>query len=291
MDRSERAKQFMPFDAVKGLREALKAKEEEVEIPSDISKNKVCGFFGKYTSNYNPNDIKIKLKIEHTYRVADLCEEIARGLELSEVDVKLAWLIGMLHDIGRFEQIKCYNTFIDADSVDHASLGVELLFKDGLLYQFIDRDSVSFEDIKVIEYAIRDHSKYRISDGLSEKEAMFAKILRDADKIDIFKVCVDTPLEDIYNVSTDSLKNASVSKAVKQCFNERHAVLRNLKKTAIDHLVGHVCLFFELEYPISKNVALEQGYFQKILEFESENTETMEWFEYMRNEFEKESYV
>ncbi len=31
MDRSERAKQFMPFDAVKGLQEALFAKEQEVE--------------------------------------------------------------------------------------------------------------------------------------------------------------------------------------------------------------------------------------------------------------------
>lgn len=31
MDRSERAKQFMPFDAVKGLQEALRAKEQEVE--------------------------------------------------------------------------------------------------------------------------------------------------------------------------------------------------------------------------------------------------------------------
>ena len=31
MDRSERAKQFMPFDAVKGLQEALRVKEQEVE--------------------------------------------------------------------------------------------------------------------------------------------------------------------------------------------------------------------------------------------------------------------
>jgi putative nucleotidyltransferase with HDIG domain len=288
MDRSERAKQFMPFDAVKGLREALAAKEEELEMPGGISKNKVCEFFKKYTSKYNPNDIKIKLKIEHTYRVADLCEEIARGLGLQDDDVKLAWLIGMLHDIGRFEQIKKYNTFIDAESVDHASLGVDLLFKDGLLYEFIDRDSVSNENLNIIEYAIRDHSKYRISSNLSEKETMFANILRDADKIDIFKVCVDTPLEEIYNVSTESLKKSYVSEEVKQCFYEKHAVQRCLKKTSIDHLVGHVCLIFELVYPISRKVTFQQGYFQKMLEFESENFETMEWFEFMKKELKKE---
>ena len=40
MDRSERAKQFMPFDAVKGLREALAAKEEELEMTDPISKTR-----------------------------------------------------------------------------------------------------------------------------------------------------------------------------------------------------------------------------------------------------------
>ena len=38
MDRNERAKQFMPFDAVKGLREALKAKEIEVESGLEIER-------------------------------------------------------------------------------------------------------------------------------------------------------------------------------------------------------------------------------------------------------------
>ena len=238
--------------------------------------------------NYNPNDIKVKLKIEHTYRVADLCEEIAKCLGLNDNDVKLAWLIGMLHDIGRFEQIKCYKTFIDAESVDHADLGVDLLFKDGLIYNFVDKDSLSDEELKVIKCAIRDHNKYRISDILNEKEAMFANIIRDADKTDIFKVCAETPLEDIYNVSTEDLKNAYVSEEVKQCFREGHTVQRSLKKTSIDHLVGLICLFFELVYPISKNLALKQGYFVKMLEFESENTDTIEWFEYMRKELEKE---
>ena len=38
MDRNERAKQFMPFDAVKGLREALRAKEIEVEANLEIER-------------------------------------------------------------------------------------------------------------------------------------------------------------------------------------------------------------------------------------------------------------
>ena len=38
MDRNERAKQFMPFDAVKGLREALRAKEIEVESNLEVER-------------------------------------------------------------------------------------------------------------------------------------------------------------------------------------------------------------------------------------------------------------
>ena len=85
-----------------------------------IDRRKVREQFASYTRNYDPEDPKIALKIAHTYRVADICEEIAKSIGLSDEDIELAWLSGMLHDIGRFEQVKRYNTFIDSESVDHA---------------------------------------------------------------------------------------------------------------------------------------------------------------------------
>ena len=62
--------------------------------------------FAEYTAAYNADDPKIKLKIDHTYRVAALCERIAKAAGMCAYDVELAWLSGMLHDVGRFEQIK-----------------------------------------------------------------------------------------------------------------------------------------------------------------------------------------
>ena len=65
------------------------------------------GFPRSTSSPYTTaSDEKIKLKIDHTYRVAGLCQRIAESLGLSEPDVDIAWLLGMLHDIGRFEQIR-----------------------------------------------------------------------------------------------------------------------------------------------------------------------------------------
>lgn len=81
---------------------------------------------------------------------------------------------------------------------------------------------------------------------------MYCKILRDADKIDILRVNLDTPMEEIYNVTTEELKNSQVTPEVMQAFDEHHAVLRALKKTAIDNAVGHISLTYELEYPMSR---------------------------------------
>ena len=103
-----------------------------------IDRERVKQAFAQYVRRYNAEDEKILLKIRHTYRVAEISERIAVGLGLSAYDTDLAWLIGMLHDIGRFEQLKQYGTFVDEDSIDHAHFGVDLLFRDGLIREYVD---------------------------------------------------------------------------------------------------------------------------------------------------------
>jgi putative nucleotidyltransferase with HDIG domain len=155
-----------------------------------IDRERVKNTFAEYISGYNATDPKIKLKIDHTYRVAELCELIARNLKLDEYETDVAWLTGMLHDVGRFEQIKRYNTFNDAQSVDHANFGADLLFKEGLIDTYVD----GFHDDKygvIVENAIRNHSAFRIDERLDEYTVMFCNILRDADKVDIFRVNID----------------------------------------------------------------------------------------------------
>jgi len=93
---------------------------------------------------------------------------------------------------------------------------------------------------------------------------------------------VDTPAEDIYNVTTEELKNSQVSPEVMAAFDERHAVLRSCKKTAVDHVAGHIALTFELVYPISLQIAKERGYLDKMMAFESDNEVTGKQFEEIR---------
>lgn len=107
---------------------------------------------------------------------------------------------------------------------------------------------------------------------------MFANILRDADKVDILRVNVETPLEEIYNVSTEVLRRESVTPQVLQAFQEGHTVLRALKRTAVDNVVGHISLVYELVFPVSLHMVAEQGYLDRLMDFRSENPETREDF-------------
>ncbi len=252
----------------------------------EIGRENVFASFKEYTSQYDLQDKKIKLKVDHTYRVAALCERIAGSLQLSQNDRDLAWIMGMLHDIGRFEQVRNYGTFSDADSIDHAHYGVQILYDEGKLYDYLPEDAGEKEK-NLIRTAIWNHSAFRIEAGLNRREEMFCHILRDADKIDILKVNYDIPIEEIYNVTTQDLKNAVVTEEVMKQFFEGHAIIRKTKKSSVDHIAGHAALVFELVYPESIRIVKEQGYLDKILAFESDNPVTAEQFRMLRSHMEQ----
>lgn len=322
-----------------------------------INRKNVINAFAEYVRNYDPSDEKIKLKIDHTYRVAGLCQRIAESLGLSEPDVDIAWLLGMLHDIGRFEQIRRFGTFNDAQSVDHAEFGADLLFKEGLIRKFaegyyeecelarsgneeagkaysrqkdcqegklnsrqgncllaqsdnqsdycqeerkikeflVNNDATTVDDEQIIknnehhnkdtgllEMAIRQHNKYRVKEDLTERQRMFCDILRDADKVDIFKVNADIPMEIIYDVTTEELKNGIITKEVLESFYKKETVLKSVRRSAVDHIVGHISLLFELVYKESYRQAKEQGYVYKLLDFKSDVSEVNAEFGDMR---------
>lgn len=262
----------------------------------EINRQRVKDVFAEYVSHYDASDGKIKLKIDHTYRVAGLCDRIARSLDLPIWDVDLAWLLGMLHDVGRFEQLRQYGTFSDADSIDHAHFAIEILFDQGRLANYIgvdpemegaldhsEKECLEMKETLFIIYkAVWNHSAFRVEDGLDSRTRMFCDILRDADKVDILKVNQDVPIEVIYNVTTEELRQAEVTEAVMEQFFERHAILRSAKRTCVDNIVGHAALVFELIYPESRRVVEEQGYLHKLLRFTSDNPKTTEQFGQLR---------
>ena len=124
----------------------------------------------------------IRLKEIHTGYVTANTRALGKHLGCNEHDTALAEIIGLFHDVGRFRQYAVYRTFNDAVSEDHADLGLHVL-NEG---DFLKRLSPS--DADAVCFAIRYHNKKEIAPTEDRRKLFFAKLIRDADKLDIYRV-------------------------------------------------------------------------------------------------------
>jgi len=127
----------------------------------------------------------ISLKENHCRRVSIEIAGLGAELGLDESELNLAEIIGLLHDVGRFEQYSRYGTFVDALSVNHARLGSRIIENSGIL------EELEPAEREIIHRAIINHSGLSIPPDEGERPAFFSRLLRDADKLDIWKVMLD----------------------------------------------------------------------------------------------------
>lgn len=130
-------------------------------------------------------DLPLTVKIEHTNRVCENIVQLARAIDLSDDRIRLAEVIGLFHDIGRFEQYRRYSTFNDLKSTNHAALGIEVL-KENKILNFLP-----FDEMTVIIDAIRFHNAPALPTNKPPESLIFMRLIRDADKLDIWKVFAD----------------------------------------------------------------------------------------------------
>lgn len=221
--------------------------------------------FRAYTSNYDLDNVMIRHKVEHTFRVAENCEKIARSLHMDVSSVAFAWFLGLLHDIGRFEQARRFGTFVDSVSVDHAEFGADLLFKDKLIDSF-PVEELTAEDLCLLETAIRLHNKLTLPENLDTRTRCFCNLIRDADKADIFRVIAELPFDKRVGTSRSLFQEASeAGEAVMDCVRSHRCVPRNLVKTRFEARISHGCMAFELVYPESRRIVREQGFLFRLL--------------------------
>jgi hypothetical protein len=130
-------------------------------------------------------DSPLVLKIDHTQRVCRNIRLLGRSIQLSEADLCMAETVGLLHDVGRFEQYRRFKTFNDRKSVNHAVLGVRVIEEKGVL------DDLAKDKRELIVGAVRFHNASKLPKGQSGQALLFMKLIRDADKLDIWKVFGD----------------------------------------------------------------------------------------------------
>lgn len=245
-----------------------------------IDRQHVVDEFKKYTDLYDSKDPKVILKIEHTYRVAEDADRISKSEHVAEEDKDLGWFLGMMHDIGRFEQLKNYHTFYDAKSVNHAAYGADILFHDRLIETMTDDRS---EDA-LIEKAIRLHNVFELPKGLTDRERFFCDLIRDADKVDILRVICVTPFDDIYNCTPEELRKDTISQPAYEDLLHHRTVNRKTSSTYMDAYVNKISFVYGLVYQESFRIVEEQGYLDQLLSFESDNADTRAKMQHIRED-------
>lgn len=236
-----------------------------------INLNHAKSAFRNYLREYDISHQGIALKIAHTYRVMGFSELIANSIGLNQIEVELAILIALLHDIGRFEQIKKFGTFDDS-KFDHADYGVHYLFKETHIRDFI-KDS-SYDEI--IKKAVANHSLYIINDNLNEQEKLHTKILRDADKLDIFRVKISGNLELMYS-DLNHVESQVISDKVYKCICEHISINRSICQSTLDSWLMTIGFVFDLNFLYSFKFIFENRYIEKLLNyFEFTNKENSE---------------
>ena len=210
-------------------------------------------YFDEYTSNYDMNDKEINYKYYHSYRVKDIMELLAKKLNLSEYDIHLASVIGLLHDIGRFEQDKLYDSFKDR-KFDHGNYGAKILRETNIL----DKTNINIEDYEVVCKAVDNHNQLKIDDGLTERELFFAKLIRDADKLDILYALGNKEILDLHQDDKEITKELET-----EFFNNKQGNIKNVKSKN-DSIIIEFCYIYDINFKCTYEIIKENNYYEKI---------------------------
>ncbi|MDO4553965.1 MAG: HD domain-containing protein [Lachnospiraceae bacterium] len=215
--------------------------------------------FLKYLKEYDCEDEKTQLKIVHTYGVVHCVEVLGTKMNLSEEEMELAKVIALLHDIGRFEQVKLHDQFDDG-VMDHADFSIQVLFRQRRINEFVKSRKYDL----IIRQAIANHNKYAIAPGLQDRTLLHAKLIRDADKLDNFRVRLAEKIENlIYQIPSEELGSYPISDTIYSDFKSRQCILSAKTNTPMDMWVSYIAQIFDVNFKETFQLIKEKEYIHK----------------------------
>ncbi len=230
---------------------------------ADLFKKWFSGYCRSFYSSNAEDQKNILLKKNHTFRVCKNIIDISSGLSLDSEQTLLAETIALFHDIGRFPQYSKYGTFRDGISVNHGLLGVQTLREKGILR------NLSATEQEVIIQSVMFHNAFSVPRKKSGDVIFFIKLIRDADKLDIWRVFLE------YYESPDEQKASAVglglpdapgySGPVLSTVYEKRIVSLSEIKTLNDFKLLQLSWIFDLNFKPSYELLSERRYIDKIV--------------------------
>ncbi len=223
-------------------------------------------WMARYMKSFYSDDAEVQqgilIKEKHTGYVTANCVELAKFLKLSTHDSELAEIIGLFHDVGRFRQYSIYKTFNDADSEDHADLALKVIDE----LEFFNE--LSAQDYDVLKFAIQNHNKKVIAPCEDERKILFAKLIRDADKLDIYRVL--EPF--LAQANADKMPKFIKGKArpdispdfVENFVTGNQADYRKIRTNG-DRKIVRLMWIYDINFSWTMQKIVERGYIDKII--------------------------
>ena len=225
-------------------------------------------WMSRYMKSFYSDDAQVQqgilIKEKHTGYVTANCIELAKFLKLSTHDTELAEIIGLFHDVGRFRQYSIYKTFNDADSEDHADLALKVIDE----LEFFKE--LSAPDYELVRFAIQNHNKKTIAPTDDERKLLFAKLIRDADKLDIYRVL--EPF--LAQANADKMPNfikagGKLTADISPDFVENFVTGNQADYTKIrtngDRKIVRLMWIYDVNYSWTMRKIVERGYIDKIV--------------------------
>jgi hypothetical protein len=212
---------------------------------------------GFYTENEADNR-NFFLKEIHTQHVCENMNLLTASIKLSENERTTAEAIALFHDVGRFEQYQRYSTFRDDISENHAALGGKILKEASVLAK------VAEEERRTIYQAISLHNVFRVPTSINGRELLFSRLIRDADKLDIWRIFAEYYLQpEAERASAAGLGFPDLpecSPEVLDCLERREMVNLSKLQSLNDFKLLQLSWVFDLNFPASFRLALDRGY-------------------------------
>ena len=223
-------------------------------------------WFDDYVSQFTSNDPIVQenmdLKAEHTRKVCEAITDIGGSLDLSGEDLSMAEASALLHDIGRFEQYRRYRTFFDFKSEDHAALGVKVIQANRVL------DGLEPALADVIVRLVGYHNRAALPIDEEERCIFFLKLLRDADKVDIWRVVTE------YYQNAKNNRNQAielelpdidkVSDSVYETLMDQKLVQMAHLETLNDFKLLQIGWIYDVNFPRTFQIVREKAYLETI---------------------------
>ncbi len=249
-------------------------------------------WFARYCSSFSlPADVdqrNIAIKREHTHQVCLNAVRIAAELGLDERGTRLSEAIALFHDVGRFPQYQQYKTFDDSLSLNHAVLGTKVLLEHNVL------GSLPKQEQDIIVRSVTLHNVFELPEGLDERSLLFARLIRDADKLDILRVVIEYFMQDKESRADAvalGLPDApeAYSPEVLACLVRGEMARKDALKTLNDFKLLQLAWLYDLNFTCSLRMVLERDYIRKISEMLPRNMEIAGAIELVRGYVDRSS--